>query len=84
MSKTIEQELQQNANLPELDRLYHEHPTLHELTLNDADVYAWFRMCALGRCTVEETLIGALVHVQAAKERLFKQLMDEKLRQHDR
>lgn len=73
--KHEEEDKQRIINAPELDKLYNEHPLLYELTTKDADVHAWFKQAVYGRCTVEEALIGALVHVAQAKQKLFDEVI---------
>lgn len=78
LGKTLEakRQYQEQINKTELERLYTEHPIVKDLTRNDADVYAWFKMAKIGACTVEEALVGALVHVQERKQHYFDEVID--------
>lgn len=59
-----------------LAQLLQEHPELAKLSTSDADIYAWLKQCEMGRCTVEEALIGALVHMAASKAKLNDQYLN--------
>lgn len=58
-----------------LQEFYAEHPALYELTKKDATVYAWFKQCELGRCTIEEALTGAVVYLAQEKNKYFDELV---------
>ena len=62
-----------------LNQILATHYELQALSENDADIYAWFQQCHKGRCTVEEALIGALVHVAKGKKKLFDELVKKEI-----
>lgn len=59
-----------------VNQLLSGHPSLRDLSKNDATIYAWFKQASLGRCTVEEALVGALVWVAQEKQKYFDEIVE--------
>lgn len=81
--KTMEarREYQKRINAPELDRIFTGHSMLHQSAKDNAEVYAWLKMAAMGKCTVEEALIGALVRLADTNQKQFDEIVAIKYRQ---
>jgi len=65
----------------DIDRIFSEHPMLHQLTKDNAEVYAWFKMAAQGACTVEEALVGIVVRLADTNQKQFDEIVKIKYRQ---
>lgn len=59
----------------DIDRIFTEHPTLHQLTKDNAEVYAWFKQAARGACTVEEALVGIVVRLCDTNQKQFDEII---------
>lgn len=68
-------------NRVEMDRLFREHPTLYQTFKNNVEVYSWLKMASMGKCTIEEALIGALVRLADTNQKQFDEIVKIKYRQ---
>jgi hypothetical protein len=74
-------EQQQRINMPELDRIYREHPTLYQLTRDNVEIHSWLKMASIGACTVEEALIGAAVRLAETNKKQFDEIIELKMKE---
>ena len=59
-----------------LQELLGRHPSLLDKFRNDATVYAWFKQYSLGRCTLEELLVGTICWLADEKKKLFDEVVE--------
>lgn len=69
-----------DANIA-VQELFSEHSALAELFKNEVTVYAWFKQAMAGHCTVEEALVGAVVHLAQEKQKYFDELIEAKMKE---